>query len=113
MAKRLQQWVLTVVLLGGLTPGAALAQSGEYTWVWDDFSNGFTVDAPGAKWFHFASGVSTVKPLAKSSQNRVYAPVCASTAQGVSHPSNNAPSANCRSLIVMEPHPRIRAVKLE
>jgi hypothetical protein len=56
MAKRLQQWVLTVVLLGGLTPGAALAQSGEYTWVWDDFSNGFTVDAPGAKWFHFGAG---------------------------------------------------------
>jgi hypothetical protein len=24
--------------------------------VWDDFQDGFTVDSPGAKWFHFRSG---------------------------------------------------------
>jgi hypothetical protein len=56
MAMRLRQFVLGAMLLGWLTPSAALAQYGEYYWVWDSFANGFTVDAPEAKWFHFAAG---------------------------------------------------------
>lgn len=37
-------------------PGLAQAQSSGYRQVWDDFQQGFTVDSPDAKWFHFSAG---------------------------------------------------------
>lgn len=35
---------------------AIAASAGGYTLVWDDFKDGFSVNAPGAKWFYFAAG---------------------------------------------------------
>ena len=57
MVMKLKQWVLAAVVLGALSPGVALAQS--MSQVWDNFSTGFTVDAPGAKWFYFGAGTFT------------------------------------------------------
>jgi hypothetical protein len=58
MTRKLQQWVFGALLAVCLVPGAALAQYGEYYWTWDNFSNGFSVGAPGSgsKWFHFGTG---------------------------------------------------------
>ena len=57
MAMKLKQWVLAAVVLGALSPGVALAQ--QMSQVWDNFSTGFTADAPGAKWFYFGAGTFT------------------------------------------------------
>ncbi|HLL03574.1 MAG TPA: DUF6081 family protein [Myxococcaceae bacterium] len=56
MVQRLQRWVLGAVLLGWLTPCAVLAHEAEYAETWDDFSQGFSVDEPGSKWFYFRAG---------------------------------------------------------
>jgi hypothetical protein len=49
--------MLVLLLLVGLLPASARAQLAPvYYVVWDDFHDGFTADAPGAKWFHFSAG---------------------------------------------------------
>jgi hypothetical protein len=45
-----------LVLVGGLSPSAAQAQS-NYTWMWDDFSQGFSADDPySSPWFYAQLG---------------------------------------------------------
>jgi len=56
MAMQLRQLALGALLLGWLTPCVVLAQTGAYTLYWDNFTNGYTVDTPGAKWNHFRYG---------------------------------------------------------
>ncbi|HLL02475.1 MAG TPA: DUF6081 family protein [Myxococcaceae bacterium] len=57
MVMKLKQWALAAVVLGALSPGVALAQT--MSMVWDNFSTGFTVDTPGAKWTYFGAGTFT------------------------------------------------------
>ena len=38
------------------TAASIQAQSKPYSLIWDDFKNGFTVNSPTAKWFHFGVG---------------------------------------------------------
>ncbi|HLL05625.1 MAG TPA: DUF6081 family protein [Myxococcaceae bacterium] len=56
MAMKLRQFILGALLVGWLTPSGVLAQTGEYSVPWDDFANGFSVGAPGSKWFYFSYG---------------------------------------------------------
>lgn len=47
--------VLAISVLFSVTAAQAVAQMG-YTRTWDDFSKGFSVNSPSAKWFYFAAG---------------------------------------------------------
>jgi hypothetical protein len=54
-----RRWAVgATVAAGGLLARArgAAAAADEYALVWDDFRRGFSVGAPDAKWFYFATG---------------------------------------------------------
>src|SRR5262249_8017572 len=48
-----------VVSMAASSPAAA-EKGGDHRVVWDDFKDGFSVDAPDARWLHFAVGSAFV-----------------------------------------------------